>query len=299
MSVASMTGYARSEGRDQTASWVWEAKSVNGRGLDLRLRLPAGCDALEPAAREAAARRLGRGSIQLGLTLTRQTEAGEMRINTALLTRLADLCRDWQAARPELAPARLDGLLAIRGVVEPAAETEPADDEAGREQRLAAMRAGLDAVLDRLAAMRREEGARIAALLTGQLDLISALTRRAEACAALRPEAIRARFTQQVAALTEAAPSLDPDRVAQEVALLLVKVDVREELDRLAAHVAAARDLLTQGGVIGRKLDFLAQEFNREANTLCSKSADVELTRIGLDLKAVIDQFKEQVQNIE
>jgi len=294
-----MTGYGRSEGRDQTASWVWEAKSVNGRGLDLRLRLPAGCDALEPLAREAASRRLGRGNVQLGLSLSRQTDPGEMRINTALLTRLADLCRDWQQARPELAPARLDGLLAIRGVVEPATEAEPEEDEATRAARFAAIRQSLDSVLDQLAAARCDEGARIAALLLGQLDQIAALTARAEACAALRPEAIRARFVQQVAALTEAAPSLDRDRVTQEVALLLVKLDVREELDRLAAHVAAARALLTEGGVIGRKLDFLAQEFNREANTLCSKSSDVELTRIGLDLKAVIDQFKEQVQNIE
>jgi len=299
MSVASMTGYARSEGRDASASWVWEAKSVNGRGLDLRLRLPPGQDGLEPIAREAAARRLGRGNIQIGLTLNRQSENGAIRINTALLTRLADLCRDWQQERPELAPARLDGLLAVRGVVEPASDNEADEDQAAQQQRQAAICAGLEAVLDQLAAARREEGQRIAILLTGQLDQISALATRAEACAALRPEALRTRLVQQVAALTGATPGLDPDRLAQEVALLLVKVDVREELDRLAAHVAAAHDLLAQGGVIGRKLDFLAQEFNREANTLCSKASDVELTRIGLDLKAVIDQFKEQVQNIE
>jgi uncharacterized protein (TIGR00255 family) len=294
-----MTGYARAEGRDPQMTWVWEAKSVNGRGFDLRLRLPSGQDSLEVPAREAAAQRIARGNVQLSLTLSRQGEAVEMRINTALLTRLADLCRDWQTARPDLAPARLDGLLAIRGVVEPAVEAEADEDETQREARTAALRTTLIAVLDQLVAMRQDEGARIGAVLKAQLDEIAELSVRAAATAALRPEAIRERFAQQLAAVLEAVPSLSEDRVAQEVALLLVKVDVREELDRLTAHVAAARALLAQGGVIGRKLDFLAQEFNREANTLCSKSADVELTRIGLDLKAVIDQFKEQVQNIE
>jgi len=299
VSVASMTGYARAEGRDSLTSWVWEAKSVNGRGFDLRLRLPSGHDGLDIPARESAARRIARGNVQVSLTLSRQTETGEMRINTALLTRLADLCRDWQAVRPELSPARMDGLLAIRGVIEPASDDETTEDEAGREARAAALKATLETVLDQLVAARQGEGARIAAVLKAQLDEIAALTVRAGACAALRPEAIRERFTQQVASVLESVPALTEERVAQEVALLLVKVDVREELDRLAAHVAAAGALLDQGGVIGRKLDFLAQEFNREANTLCSKSADVELTRIGLDLKAVIDQFKEQVQNIE
>lgn len=299
VSVASMTGYARAEGRDSLTSWVWEAKSVNGRGFDLRLRLPSGHDGLDIPAREAAARRIARGNVQLSLTLSRQTEAGEMRINTALLTRLVDLCRDWQAVRPELTPARMDGLLAIRGVIEPATEDESAEDDTVRDARTAALKASLEAVLDQLVAARRGEGARIGAVLKAQLDEIKTLTARAAACAALRPEAIRERFTQQVAAVLEGASALSEERVAQEVALLLVKVDVREELDRLSAHVAAAGALLDQGGVIGRKLDFLAQEFNREANTLCSKSADVELTRIGLDLKAVIDQFKEQVQNIE
>nr|WP_040566164.1 YicC/YloC family endoribonuclease [Magnetospirillum molischianum] len=299
MSVASMTGYARAEGRDSLTSWVWEAKSVNGRGFDLRLRLPSGHDGLDVPVREAAARRIARGNVQLSLTLSRQSETGEMRINTALLTRLVDLCRDWQAVRPELAPARLDGLLALRGVIEPATEAEATEDEAGRETRITALKASLETVLDQLVAMRHDEGARIGAVLKSQLDEIAALTARAGACAALRPEAIRERFSQQLATVLDAAPGLTEERVAQEVALLLVKVDVREELDRLAAHVAAAGALLDQGGVVGRKLDFLAQEFNREANTLCSKSADVELTRIGLDLKAVIDQFKEQVQNIE
>jgi len=299
VSVASMTGYARAEGRDSLTSWVWEAKSVNGRGFDLRLRLPPGHDGLDIPARETAARRIARGNVQLSLTLSRQSEAGEMRINTKLLTRLADLCREWQAVRPELAPARMDGLLAIRGVIEPATEDEPAEDAAGRDARDAALKTSLETVLDQLVASRRGEGARIGAVLKAQLNEIETLTARAGACAALRPEAIRERFSLQLAAVLDAAPGLTEERVAQEVALLLVKVDVREELDRLAAHVAAAAALLDQGGVIGRKLDFLAQEFNREANTLCSKSADVDLTRIGLDLKAVIDQFKEQVQNIE
>ena len=179
------------------------------------------------------------------------------------------------------------------------ADAEAGDSEADRQTRETAMKATLDSMLDQLAAMRRDEGARIGAVLSSQLDEIAALAAKAGACASLRPGAIRERFQAQLAAVLEAAPSLAEDRVAQEVALLVVKADVREELDRLNAHVTAAREMLGQGGAIGRKLDFLAQEFNREANTLCSKSSDVELTRVGLDLKSVIDQFKEQVQNIE
>jgi len=295
-----MTGYARVDGAEGSARWVWEAKSVNGRGLEVRLRLPPGFDALELPAREAVARRLKRGNIQMTLSVSRGSDdSARIEVNTALLGSLVDLCRDWQARYPELAPARLDGLLAIKGVVETQSEAEPTPEAEAAEARDAAIRASLDRVIDRLDAMRRAEGARIAAVLGAQLDEISALSARAAQSASLRPEAIRQRFAAQVAQVLETAPSLPAERVAQEVALLVVKADVREELDRLGAHVAAARELLAQGGAVGRKLDFLAQEFNREANTLCSKSADVDLTRLGLDLKAVIDQFKEQVQNIE
>jgi len=299
VTVASMTGYARAEGRDAHVSWVWEAKSVNGRGLELRCRLAPGHDSLEVVAREAAAKRLKRGSVQLSLSVNRLGEQSQMQINTALLNQLIQTCREWGEAHPHMAPASFDGLLAIKGVLEPVADVEQGDSDKAREAREKTMRTTLDSMLDQLAAMRLGEGARIGAVLSAQLDEIATLTQRAGQCAALRPDAIRERFCTQLAAVLEAAPSLAEERVAQEVALLVVKADVREELDRLKAHVEAARQLLTQGGAIGRKLDFLAQEFNREANTLCSKSSDVELTRVGLDLKAVIDQFKEQVQNIE
>jgi uncharacterized protein (TIGR00255 family) len=294
-----MTGYARAEGRDAQTSWVWEAKSVNGRGLELRCKLPPGFDALEVAARDAAAKRLKRGNIQLSLNISRVGEQSLLQVNTPLLGQLLSMCKEWEGKFPGVAPARLDGLLAIRGVLESATDPQAAETEADRLARESAMKTTLESMLDQLAAMRRDEGGRIGAVLESQLDEIAALSVKAGACAALRPEAIRERFLTQLAAVLDAAPSLAEDRVAQEVALLVVKADVREELDRLKSHVEAARDLIAQGGAIGRKLDFLAQEFNREANTLCSKSSDVELTRIGLDLKSVIDQFKEQVQNIE
>ena len=293
-----MTGYARAEGGDSQVSWVWEAKSVNGRGLELRLRLPSGHDALEPFAREAAARGLKRGNVQLSLAVSRIAETPSVRINTALLEQVLAVTQDWQARFPDVAPARWDGLLALKGVLEPM-EAEDVDAEAVRLGREAAMKLTLEQMLAALVAMRAGEGSRLVAVLTSQLDEIQALAGRAGATAALRPEAIKARLKAQVAAVLEAAPALPEERVAQEVALLAVKADIREELDRLGAHVAAARELIAAGGAVGRKLDFLSQEFNREANTLCSKSSDVELTRIGLDLKAVIDQFREQVQNIE
>ena len=294
-----MTGYARAEGRDAQTSWVWEAKSVNGRGLELRCKLPPGHDALEVAARDAAAKRLKRGNVQLSLNISRAGEQSLLQVNTPLLGQLLSMCKEWEGKFPGVAPARLDGLLAIRGVLEPATDPEASDTEADRLAREAAMKATLETMLDQLAAMRREEGGRMGAVLNSQMDEIAILSAKAGACAALRPETIRERFQAQVAAVLDAVPSLTEERVAQEVALLVVKADVREELDRLKSHVQAARELIGQGGAIGRKLDFLAQEFNREANTLCSKSSDVELTRIGLDLKSVIDQFKEQVQNIE
>jgi len=293
-----MTGYARAEGGDSQVSWVWEAKSVNGRSLELRLRLPSGHDALEPFAREAAGRGLKRGNVQLSLSVSRIAETPSVRINTALLEQVLAVTQDWQARFPDVAPARWDGLLALKGVLEPM-EAEDVDAEAVRLGREAAMKLTLEQMLSALVAMRVNEGNRLVAVLTSQLDEIQALAGRAGATAALRPEAIKARLKAQVAAVLEAAPALPEERVAQEVALLAVKADIREELDRLGAHVAAARELIAAGGAVGRKLDFLSQEFNREANTLCSKSSDVELTRIGLDLKAVIDQFREQVQNIE
>lgn len=293
-----MTGYARAEGRDAQTTWLWEAKSVNGKGLDVRCRLPHGMDGIEIAARELATRILKRGNVQLSLTLTANAQGPGLRVNKEFLAELVALVDELGPAHQNIAPARWDGLLAVKGVLEAGTgdEGEAEDVHAARE---AAIKSDLDKVLHSLAAMRLTEGERIAAVLSSQLDEIEVLAERAGGTAALRPEALRDRLRQQVAAVLEAAPGLAEDRIAQEVALIAVKADVREELDRLRAHVAAARDLIAQEGAVGRKLDFLSQEFNREANTLCSKSADVELTRIGLDLKAAIDQFREQVQNIE
>lgn len=298
MSVASMTGYARAEGRDTQVNWVWEAKTVNGRGLEIRCRLPFGHDALEVAAREAVGRKLKRGNLQLSLNVSRVSDAPALRVNHELLNQILTLVDGIGASHQNIAPARWDGILSIKGVLE-AAEAEQEDAETVRAARETAMKVTLEQALDQLAAMRLSEGARIERVLLNQLDEIAALAERAGATASLRPEAVRERLRHQVAAVLDSVPGLPEERIAQEVALIAVKADVREELDRLRAHVAAARDLIAEGGAVGRKLDFLSQEFNREANTLCSKSSDVELTRIGLDLKAVIDQFREQVQNIE
>ena len=291
--LASMTGFARSEGDLGAYSWAWEARSVNAKSLDVRARIAGGFDKLEPAARSAAAERFKRGNVSLTLTLKTADRMPRMRINRELLDDLVALAGEFEeagAARP-----RLDALLSMRGVIEPVEE----EDEGERAEAEAAMLGSLLDVLDRLAAARSEEGARLAPVMSGHLDRIESLVADAKACAAAQPEALTARLRSLVAELLDAAPALPEDRLAQEAALLVAKADIREELDRLEAHIEQARGLLSDGAAVGRRLDFLCQEFNREANTLCSKAADVELTRIGLDLKAVIEQFREQVQNIE
>ena len=295
MSVHSMTGFARAEGRDGTADWVWEAKSVNGRGLDLRCRLGNGLEALEPALRKAVAARFKRGNVSINLRLTRQAGTSQVRVNRELLDDLIALAGEYRGAEGIERPG-LDGLLALRGVIEPVDEIEAGDDCAARDK---AIEASMDELLDELSAARAAEGASLGEIVGAQLAEMERLSQRAGECASLRPEAAKARLAAQVAALLEAgAPALE-ERLAQELAILAVKSDVREELDRLATHIAVAGALLSQGGAVGRKLDFLAQELNREANTLCAKSNDAQLSDIGLELKAVIDQFREQVQNIE
>ncbi len=295
VSLASMTGFARAEGRSAQAHWTWEAKSVNGRGLDVRCRLPAGTEALEPAVHAAARKRLARGHVSVSLRFTWAPEATAVRLNRALLDSIVELSRDLGEV-PGVEPARLDGLLRLRGVVEVG---EPEESETARAEREAEMRGSLDQALDGLAAARRAEGASIVAVLGTLLDDIAARVGAAENAAAAQPDQLRARLRDQLAEFAQAVPPLPEDRLAQEVALLLVKSDVREELDRLVAHVGAARELLAAETAAGRELDFLSQELNREANTLCAKSPDPELTRIGLDLKALIDRFREQVQNLE
>ncbi len=274
-------------------SWVWEVKSVNGRAFDLRLRLAPGFDALEPELRAALAQRFRRGNFSANLAVTRTTPPA-LRVNREALAQLVTLINQL-SGEIEAAPPRLDGLLALRGVV----ETVEDEDKTVIEARGQAVLAGWNAALDRLADARAEEGARIAALLGSQLDEMAALVTAAADCAVAQPAAIRERLRTMLTSLADLMPSMPEERVAQEVALLAARSDIREEIERLQAHLEQAGELLQQGEAVGRRLDFLCQELNREANTLCSKSADIELTRIGLSLKAVVEQFREQVQNIE
>ena len=274
-------------------SWVWEVKSVNGRALDLRLRLAPGFDALEPELRAGLAHRFRRGNFSANLAVTRTTPPA-LRVNREALSQLVTLINEL-SGEIEASPPRLDGLLALRGVV----ETVEDEDETVIEGRRRAVLAGWNAALDRLADARAEEGARVAALLGNQLDEMAALVTAAADCAAAQPAAIRERLRTVLTSLADLMPSMPEERVAQEVALLAARSDIREEIERLRAHLEQAGELLQQGEAVGRRLDFLCQELNREANTLCSKSADIELTRIGLALKAVVEQFREQVQNIE
>lgn len=292
-----MTGFARADGARAGQSWTWEVKSVNGRGLEVRFRLPPGLDAIELPARVLVGERLKRGSVTVALRLDSGPSVTGYRLNQALLKQLGDIVREAEGV-VESAPPRLDGLLALRGVLEP---EEVRFDEAERAQQEAAMLVDLANALDRLREGRGAEGARITTMLNALLDDIVALIAAAEDTAAVRLDSRQARLTQGLAELLEQRPPLSEDRLAQELALLAVKADVREEIDRLKAHVAQARELIAKGDAngAGRRLDFLAQEFNREANTLCSKSGDVALTRIGLDLKLAIDRLREQVQNVE
>ncbi|HEV2334458.1 MAG TPA: YicC/YloC family endoribonuclease [Stellaceae bacterium] len=293
MGVSSMTGFARAEGEADGVSWTWEVKSVNSRSLDLRLRLPPGFDALEAQLRATLARRVRRGNITVTLSLTRLAPPA-IRINREMLAQVVALIGEL-AGDVEAAPPRLDGLIGLRGIIE-TVEDEPQSLLAARR---AAIAEGWSAALDRLVAARGEEGARLAAMLAAQRVELAGLVEAAAGCAAAQPAAIRARLQKLLDELSNLAPTMPQERVAQELTMLVTRGDVREELDRLRAHIAQAGDLLERGEAVGRQLDFLCQELNREANTLCSKSADIELTRIGLSLKAAIEQFREQVQNLE
>ena len=295
MTVASMTGFAESAGSHDGLRWRWEAKSVNGRSLDMRLRTPPGYDGLEPPARRLAGERFQRGSFQISLTVETEASTRGLSIDAAALASAVRIARE-VAAETGLAPARVDGILALKGVI--VQDESESLDEKARGQRDAAILESLAVALDMLVKARGNEGAKLAALMNSQIGEIERLTQQAAGLAATQPEALRARLSAQLAELLAGAP-VTPERLAQEVALLATRADVREELDRLTAHVQDARALMAQGKGVGRKLDFLAQEFNREANTLCSKSSDIALTRTGLALKAVIDQFREQSQNVE
>lgn len=289
--ISSMTGFARAAGTSGPAQWAWEVRSVNGRGLDVRVRVPNGFDAVGEVARTALQKTLARGQCQLSLTLTRPETASRPRIDEALLASLAQAVA--RVPVPEgIAPATMDGLLGIRGVID--------SDDAQREDTDTLARdlaEGVVRLVADLVESRRAEGRHLQEIVAGQLHEMAELTMAAEGCPARKPEAIRERLAASVAALSET--GLDPQRLHQEAVLLAAKADVREELDRLRAHLSAAGELLAAGGAVGRRLDFLSQEFAREANTLCAKANDVALSRIGLDLKAVVEQFREQVQNVE
>ncbi|MBK5928336.1 YicC/YloC family endoribonuclease [Rhodobaculum claviforme] len=295
--ISSMTGFATHAGALDRVSWQWEMRSVNARGLDLRLRLPDGIAGLEAGVRAALSARIARGSVSLSLRLTRPAEGEVPRLNAEVLSAVLSALRTAEeaaaAADVRLAPASAAEVLALRGVLETAAP------EADTAPLAAALLADLPALLDAHGAARAAEGAALGAILAAQVDRIAALSEAAaELAAARRPEQARA-LASAVAALLAQAPQADPGRLEQELAVIATRTDITEEIDRLRAHVAAARDLLGQGGPVGRRLDFLTQEFNREANTLCAKAQSAALTRAGLDLKAVIDQMREQVQNVE
>jgi uncharacterized protein (TIGR00255 family) len=295
MALSSMTGFARADGVSGPYVWAWELKSVNAKGLELRLRTPSGWDAVEVPLRAKAAEALARGTVHANLTVQRAGVAPVVRVNepvlAAVLATMGDIAR-----RIDAAPPSIDGILGLKGVIEIIDEDEREED---RSAAAAAVIAGFSTALASLAEMRRREGTVLAAILRMRLDEIAALTARAESAPGRKPEAIKARLAEQIAVLLDGATRFDPDRLHQEALLMASKADIREELDRLVAHVAQARRLIDAGGPAGRKLDFLSQELNRESNTLCAKSNDVELTNIALELKTVVEQFREQVQNLE
>ncbi|WP_422362923.1 YicC/YloC family endoribonuclease [Pyruvatibacter mobilis] len=295
MTLKSMTGFGRADGSHDDWRWHWELKTVNARGLDVRMRMPQGFEAIEQDLRKALQARLKRGAVQIFINVDRDRAGADIHINSELATHLMSEL-DRLADDMGVEPPSLDTVLGMRGVVE-TADTSETDEEA--EARLTAVTASFMEALDSLVAARAEEGAKLFTILESVLLEIETLVTRAGDIAATAPEKLRARLEEQVKELLADRADMPEERIVQEVALLAGKADVREELDRLKAHITQARELLAKGEAVGRKLDFLAQEFNREANTLCSKSSDTELTRIGLDLKAAIEQLREQVQNVE
>jgi uncharacterized protein (TIGR00255 family) len=295
MSLKSMTGFARTDGVQGETSWFWEVRSVNGRSLDLRLRLPSGLERLEAGARSLCQKRLARGNCTVNLGVKREAGQMEIQLNEAALAQALAVAKRAEALTG-LDPAHVDTLLGMRGVVESA---EPEDSEEKQAALTEALLAGLAAALDQLVEARSAEGERLQQVIETQVSSIDALATRAAGIVAGQPEILADRLRVQIARLSEAGGTFEPERLHQEALLLAAKADIQEELDRLRAHVGAANELIASGEPAGRKLEFLAQEFNREANTICSKASDVGISRTGLELKSVIDQLREQVQNIE
>jgi uncharacterized protein (TIGR00255 family) len=295
MVLSSMTGFARSHGASGPYAFEWELKSVNAKGLDLRLRLPPGWDELEAFAKKRAAEVLSRGTIYANFNVKRSNAQSTVRVNEDVLASIVRVAGVLAGRIDAVAPS-IDGLLAIKGVIEVA---EPENDEAEDKAAKDAAAAAFDQALVHLLDMRRREGAALGQILLHRMDEIEQLAKKAETAPGRRPEAVKARLAEQIAALLETSDRFDPDRLSQEALLIAAKADIREELDRIASHVAQAREMIAKGGAVGRRLDFLAQEFNREVNTCCSKSNDIELTNTGLEMKNVVEQFREQVQNLE
>ncbi len=295
--LESMTGYASLKGEGQGHSWTWDLRSVNAKGLDLRLRVPDWIEGLEPAVRGALSKGMARGSVNLSLRVNRDDDTGAVAVNLAQVEAVLSALQAVEERAMDkgisLAPSKASDLLSQRGVMEQAV------DETDSKALLAAITAQIPELLTSFKEMRVTEGAALEAVMSDQLEQVSDLTQQAAEAAEARREEVADTLKSNLARVLENADGVDEGRVAQELAMLAVKADVMEELDRLRAHVTAARELIAKGSPVGRKLDFLMQEFNREANTLCSKAQSVDLTRIGLDLKAVIDQMREQVQNVE
>jgi uncharacterized protein (TIGR00255 family) len=295
MALSSMTGFARSHGASGPYAFEWELKSVNAKGFDLRLRLPPGWDELDAHAKKRAGEVLARGTVYANLNVKRANATSAVRINEDVLNAVLKVAGQLAGKIDAVAPS-VDGLLGIKGVIE---VVEPESDEEEDKAAKAAAAKAFDEALDNLVAMRRREGSSLGQILNQRLDEIEVLAKKAEVAPGRKPEAVRARLAEQVAALLETSDRFDSDRLTQEALLIAAKADIREELDRIASHVSQARELIGKGGPIGRRLDFLAQEFHREVNTTCSKSNDLELTNTGLEMKSVVEQFREQVQNLE
>ncbi|MBV8926370.1 MAG: YicC family protein [Bradyrhizobium sp.] len=295
MALSSMTGFARSHGASGPYTFEWELKSVNAKGFDLRLRLPPGWDELEAHAKKRASEALARGTVYANFNLKRANALSAVRINEDVLASVVKAASQLAGKIDAVAPS-VDGLLGIKGVIEVVEpESSQEEDEAAR----AVAAACFDEALTNLVAMRKREGVVLGQVLSQRMDEIEALASKAEAAPGRKPEAVRARLADQVAALIETSERFDADRLTQEALLIAAKADIREELDRIASHVSQARELIGKGGPVGRRLDFLAQEFHREVNTCCSKSNDIELTNTALEMKNVVEQFREQVQNLE
>jgi uncharacterized protein (TIGR00255 family) len=295
MALSSMTGFARSHGTSGPYAFEWELKSVNAKGFDLRMRLPPGWDELEPLTRKRAAEVLSRGTVYANLTVKRANALSTVRVNEDVLASIVKIAGELAGRIDAVAPS-IDGLLAIKGVIE---VVEPDSDEAEDTAAKAAAAAAFEQALKHLIEMRKREGVTLGQILSQRMDEIESLMKKAEAAPGRKPEAIKARLAEQIAALLEASDRFDSDRLSQEAVMIAAKADIREELDRIASHISQAREMIRKGGAIGRRLDFLAQEFNREVNTCCSKSNDLELTNTGLEMKNVVEQFREQVQNLE